>query len=203
MLIKAQRLPTKPIAMNDLRSQCDRSARITGLRLRGVGVLFGLLFVGSVQAVTADRELERRFERALTCRSDVVDPREPQTLDFLLSRGVKIDNLDAQGLPDFSFTFAKPLRILGTTVQLVRWAAGSGGIFYAEATGAMMLFVKKARAVAHPSARWEEDGYDRMPAQYARAMPKRADLDDFEPLWVIGQRTPGATFQWGCRYFDG
>ena len=165
--------------------------------------MVGLCMASTTQATPRDHELERRFERALTCRDNMVDPREPQTLGFLLSRGVKVHNFDEQGLPDLSITFAKPLHIRGTTVHTVRWAAGSGGIFYAEATGAMALFVKQSQAVPRPVAQWSDGGYDRMPAQYGRTMPKRPGLDEFAPLWVIGQATPGATFQWGCRYFDG
>ncbi len=190
--------------MSDMSSHGRRLGRSADrLWLPCAWALLGLCIAGAAQAITTDHELERHFERALTCRSDVVDPREPQTLGFLLSRGVKVDNLDEQGLPDFSFTFAKPLRIRGTAVSVVRWAAGSGGIFYAEANGAIAPFVKLAQASPHPAAQWVDDGYDRMPAQYARIMPKRPGLDEFAPLWVIGQRTPGATFQWGCRYFDG
>lgn len=158
---------------------------------------------GAAQANAPEAELAQRFDRALTCRSDAIDPRDPQTLGFLISRGVRVSNNEPEGLPDFSFVFEKPLRIRGTTIHQVRWAADSGAIFYADATGEMKSFVKQAHASPHPANRWIDDGYGRMPAQFARAMPKRPGIDEFAPLWVIGQPQPGANFHWGCRSFDG
>ncbi len=168
-----------------------------------IGIFF-LSFLSCAASAQRDSTLEDSLKRALTCESSIVDGRKPETAQLLKFRGAVLTDKAPGELPDLQYDFPIPLEIDGLKVSSIRFVGGSGSIFFAVAEGHMPSFLKRHGLRPHPVKSWSLDGYEAMQAQYARAMPLRAGIDEVPPLMVAGKESRRSRkFNWGCRTFDG